>query len=54
MKLTHILAAAALTSFLPALSLAHDMEKGPNGGPIVEAAGHHVEFVDEGGACPSF
>jgi hypothetical protein len=54
MKLTHILAAAALTFFLPALSLAHDLEKGPNGGPVVEAAGHHVEFVDEGAGLSFF
>jgi hypothetical protein len=48
MKLTQMLAAAALTLFLPPVSLAHDMVKGPNGGPVVEAAGHHVEFVNEG------
>jgi hypothetical protein len=29
------------------MSLAHDEEKGP-GGPVVDAAGHHVEFVNEG------
>ena len=38
MKLTHILTAAAFTLFLPAMCLAHDIEKGPNGGPVVEAA----------------
>ena len=48
MNLIDTLAAAALTLFLPAVSLAHDLEKGPNGGPVVEAAGHHVEFVNEG------
>jgi hypothetical protein len=54
MKLTQMLGAAALTLFLPAVSLAHDVDKGPNGGPVVEAAGHHVEFVDEGAALSFF
>jgi hypothetical protein len=38
----------------PAVSLAHDVDKGPNGGPVVEAAGHHVEFVNEGAALSFF
>jgi hypothetical protein len=54
MAFKHMLFATALTSCLPALSLAHDMAKGPNGGPVVEAAGHHVEFVDEGAALAFF
>jgi methionine-rich copper-binding protein CopC len=48
MKLKHILVAAALTLIMPGMLLAHDEEKGPNGGPVVDAAGHHVEFVNEG------
>jgi len=48
MNLKHILVVAALTLVMPAMSLAHDEEKGPNGGPVVDAAGHHVEFVNEG------
>jgi hypothetical protein len=54
MKCTRILAAAALILFQPGPSLAHDLEKGPNGGPVVEAAGHHVEFVDEGAGLSFF
>lgn len=27
---------------------AHDMAKGPNGGPVVDSAGHHVEFTTKG------
>jgi hypothetical protein len=38
----------------PAVSLAHDVDKGPNGGPVVEAAGHHVEFVNEGAVLSFF
>ena len=35
--------AFVLTS-LPAAS-AHELAKGPNGGPVADAAGHHIEFV---------
>lgn len=27
---------------------AHEVAKGPNGGPVVDSAGHHVEFVAKG------
>jgi hypothetical protein len=54
MAFKHVLFATALTSCLPALSLAHDIAKGPNGGPVVEAAGHHIEFVSEGAGVSFF
>lgn len=40
--------AAALAFLVPAAALAHDIEKGPNGGPVFDASGHHVEFVSQG------
>src|SRR3954463_15700752 len=33
---------------LPLTALAHESGKGPNGGPVVDAAGHHVEMVAKG------
>ncbi len=27
------------------IAQAHETTKGPNGGPVVEVAGHHIEFV---------
>ncbi len=36
--------ALASLALLPPAS-AHDQAKGPNGGPVVEVAGHHIEFV---------
>jgi hypothetical protein len=49
MKLKHVLVVAALTLVMPAMSLAHAVEIGPNGGPVVNAAaGYHVEFVNKG------
>ena len=37
----------ALTAFsFPAL--AHELAKGPNGGPVVDVSGHHVEMVAKG------
>jgi len=36
-------AAMILTSLSPAM--AHESAKGPNGGAVVDVAGHHVEFV---------
>ncbi len=27
---------------------AHDLAKGPNGGPVVDSAGHHIEMVAKG------
>ena len=35
-------------SILPAAASAHESEKGPNGGPLVDSAGHHVEMVVNG------
>jgi hypothetical protein len=32
----------------PLAVMAHEKAKGPNGGPIVDAAGHHVEMVANG------
>ena len=37
--------AAALTA---SAALAHELAKGPNGGPVVDSAGHHVEMVAKG------
>ena len=41
----------ALTLALIAWPLAawsHDVARGPNGGPVVESAGHHLEMVAQG------
>jgi hypothetical protein len=43
-RLLLILAAAAF----PLAATAHDMAKGPNGGPVIDSAGHHVELVAKG------
>ena len=32
----------------PMVPLAHELAKGPNGGPVVDSAGHHVEMVAKG------
>ena len=32
----------------PLATAAHEMAKGPNGGPVVDSAGHHVELVANG------
>ena len=32
----------------PLAATAHEMAKGPNGGPVVDSAGHHVEMVANG------
>jgi hypothetical protein len=32
----------------PLAAGAHEMAKGPNGGPVVDSAGHHVELVANG------
>jgi hypothetical protein len=36
--------ALALTA-APLTALGHDMAAGPNGGPVVDSSGHHVEMV---------
>ncbi len=32
----------------PMVALAHEVAKGPNGGPVIDSAGHHVEMVAKG------
>ena len=32
----------------PLTTGAHEMAKGPNGGPVVDSSGHHVEMVAKG------
>ena len=39
------LLAATLSAMPLAGAYAHETAKGPHGGPVVDAAGHHVEFV---------
>ena len=46
MKLLLVAACAAI--LLPLAAQAHDVAKGPNDGPVVDAAGHHVEMVAKG------
>lgn len=46
MRTTLLAALAALA--LPLAAAAHEAAKGPNGGPVVDAAGHHVEMVARG------
>ena len=43
MKFTIVALASILLTALPAA--AHEVEKGPNGGRVVEAGAHHVELV---------
>ena len=45
MKRTLIALAVAA---LPLAARAHDVTKGPNGGPVVDSGGHHVEMVAKG------
>ena len=45
MKRTLIALAVAA---LPLAAGAHDVTKGPNGGPVVDSGGHHVEMVAKG------
>ena len=40
--------AAALVFALPAIVVAHDVVKGPNGGQVVDDQGHHIEFTVKG------
>jgi hypothetical protein len=47
-KLAFVAAAVALLA-LPLAASAHDVLNGPNGGQVVDDAGHHVEFVAKGG-----
>jgi hypothetical protein len=43
MKFTIVALATILLTALP--TAAHEIEKGPNGGRVVEAGAHHVELV---------
>ncbi|KAA2242249.1 hypothetical protein [Salinarimonas soli] len=43
----HLVLTLAL-SLASGVALAHEMAKGPNGGPVVDAAGHHVEMIARG------
>jgi methionine-rich copper-binding protein CopC len=42
------LIALSITAALPLTALAHESGKGPNGGPVVDSASHHVEMVAKG------
>lgn len=39
--------ALTIAGFVSAAS-AHEVSKGPNGGPVVDVAGHHIEMVAKG------
>jgi hypothetical protein len=43
----HLILAMAITAS-PLAAAAHEMATGPNGGPVVESSGHHVEMVAKG------
>ena len=43
-----ILFALGIAAALPLAASAHEVAKGPNGGPVVDSAGHHVEMVAKG------
>jgi hypothetical protein len=43
----HLILALAIAAS-PLAAAAHEMAKGPNGGPVVDSAGHHVELVANG------
>ncbi len=45
MRLNHAIAAALLLT--SSAVMAHDLEKGPHGGAIVDVKGHHVEFISK-------
>ena len=40
----HLILALAI-AVSPLAAAAHEMAKGPNGGPVVDSSGHHVEMV---------
>jgi hypothetical protein len=48
-----MLALAAIL-ILPLTASAHELAKGPNGGPVVDSDGHHVELVADGSALVLF
>ena len=39
---------AFVLAALPLQALAHDKARGPNGGPVADSAGRHLEFVARG------
>jgi len=43
----HLILALTIAA-APFAATAHEMAKGPNGGPVVDSAGHHVEMVAKG------
>ena len=43
----HLALALALVA-QPLAAWSHDLARGPNGGPVVDSAGHHVEMVAQG------
>ena len=43
----HLILALAVAAS-PLAAAAHEMAKGPNGGPVVDSSGHHVEMVAKG------
>ncbi|UVF18465.1 hypothetical protein HPT29_018505 [Microvirga terrae] len=43
----HLVLALAIAA-TPFTAAAHEMAKGPNGGPVVDSTGHHVEMVAKG------
>ena len=45
--MNRLLFALALLGW-PLAASAHELAKGPNGGPVVDSAGHHVELVAKG------
>ena len=45
--MNRLLLALALLGW-PLAASAHELAKGPNGGPVVDSAGHHVELVAKG------
>ena len=42
------------TLFAASVVMAHEMEKGANGGQVVDSKGHHIEFVTKDGAITFF
>jgi hypothetical protein len=43
----HLILALAIAA-APLVATAHEVAKGPNGGPVVDSSGHHVELVVKG------
>jgi methionine-rich copper-binding protein CopC len=52
-KLKRLLITAAL-ALLPLAAGAHELAKGPNGGPVVDSGGHHLEMVSTGAELTIF